>query len=52
MDDAGLVRRFERQRDLPRERQRFVERDGPACEALGQVLAVNHFHDDRAQDDL
>ena len=31
MDDALLVRGFERLRDLPRNRQRFVERIGPCA---------------------
>ena len=34
MDDALLVRRFEGVRDLLGDGQRFVERDGAACEPL------------------
>ena len=36
MDDALLVRGFERLGDLPRDRQRFVERQRPARDALGE----------------
>ena len=36
MDDALLVRRFERVGDLPRDGQRLVERDRPARDALGE----------------
>ena len=34
MDDALLVRRFERLGDLPGDGQRFVDRDRPARDAL------------------
>ena len=36
MDDALLVRRFERLGDLPRDRQRLVERDRASRDPLGQ----------------
>ena len=43
MDDALLVRRFERVGDLPRDRQRLLQRNGPACEAIGQRLALDQL---------
>ena len=45
MDDAGLVRGLERFRDLPRDRQRFVERHRPARETLREVVALDQLHD-------
>ena len=36
MDDALLVRRLERLGDLPRDRQRLVERDRAARDAIGE----------------
>ena len=42
-----LVRRFERLRDLLRDRQRLVDRDRPARNALRQVLALDEFHHQR-----
>ena len=45
MDDALLVRGFERLGDLPRDGQRLVERDRPARDALGQVFALDELHD-------
>ena len=36
MDDALLVRRFERFRDLSRDRQRLVDRDRSACDPLDE----------------
>ena len=47
MDDALLVRRFERLGDLLRDRQRLVDRDRPARNALRQVLALDEFHHQR-----
>jgi hypothetical protein len=44
MNDPLLMRRFERVRDLFRDRQRFVDRDRPARNALRQVLAFDEFH--------
>jgi len=48
MDDALLVRRFERLRDLLRDGQRLVNRDRPARNALRQILALDELHHDRA----
>jgi hypothetical protein len=39
MNDALLVRRFERLGNLLRDRQRFVDGDRPARDALRQILA-------------
>ena len=47
MDDALLVRGFERVGNLPRDRQRFVERNGAAGDSLRQILALDQFHDER-----
>ena len=44
MDDALLVRGFERLGDLLRDRQRFVERNRSARDALRQVLAFDQLH--------
>ena len=44
MDDPLLMRRFERVRDLFRDRQRFVDRDRPARDALRQILAFDELH--------
>jgi len=43
MDDALLVRRFEARRNLPRDRDGFVERQRTL-----QVGAFDQFHDERA----
>ena len=48
MDDALLVRRFEGLCDLLRDRQRFVERDRPARDALREILTLDEFHHQRA----
>ena len=48
MDDPLLVRRFERLGDLLRDRQRLVERDRAARDALRQVVALDQFHHERA----
>ena len=48
MDDALLVRGFKRFRDLFRDRQRFVDRDRPARNALRQIVALDQFHHQRA----
>ena len=48
MDDALLVRRFERLGDLLRDRQRFVERDRAARDALREIVALDQFHHERA----
>ena len=44
MDDPLLVRGFERLGDLLRDRQRFVERDRAARDALRQIVALDEFH--------
>ena len=36
VDDPLLVRRLERFGDLPRDRQRFIDRHGPVRDAIGQ----------------
>lgn len=46
MDDASLMRRSERFRDLLRDRQRFGDRKRPPRDALGQLLAFDQFHDE------
>ena len=43
----ALVRGFERLGDLPRDRQRLVERNRPARDALGERLAFDQFQDER-----
>ena len=47
MDDALLVRRFERVRDLLRDRQRVGGRDRSARDEGAEVLALDQFHDER-----
>src|SRR5262245_23068138 len=47
MDDALLVRCFERLRDLLRDRQRLIELDRTAAGALRQVLALDQLHHKR-----
>ena len=47
MDDALLVRGFERLRNLLRDRQRLVDRDRAARNALGQIVALDEFHHER-----
>ncbi len=46
MDDALLVRRFERFGNLPRDRNGLVDRDRAARDALRQILAFDQLHDD------
>ena len=48
VDDPLLVRRFERLGDLPRDRQRFVERNRPARDPLGERLALDQLQHERA----
>ena len=49
MDDALLVRGFERVGDLPRDRQRLVERgSGPGDAIREQGLALDQLHHQRA----
>ena len=40
--------RVQRLGNLFRDRQRFVDRDRPACKALRQILALDQFHHQRA----
>ena len=47
MNDPLLMRGFERLGDLLRDRQRLVNRDRPARNALRQVLALDEFHHQR-----
>ena len=47
MNDALLVRRFERLRDLLGDGQRLIERNGAARDALRQILAFDEFHHQR-----
>ena len=47
MDDPLLVRRFERLADLPRDRQRLVERHRSARDAIGERLTFDQFEDER-----
>ena len=44
MDDAALVRRFERLRDLLEDRQRLARRHRPAVDPLRQRLAGHELH--------
>jgi hypothetical protein len=44
MDDAQLVCGFEGLDDLLRDRQRLIERDGPARNSLGQILPFDELH--------
>ncbi len=46
MDDARLVRRFERFGDLTRDRDGFVERDRPLGEALGERRSFDELEDE------
>jgi hypothetical protein len=45
MDDALLVRRFERLGDLLRDRECLVQLDRASHNALGQILTLDPFHD-------
>src|SRR5262249_21426185 len=47
MDDAVLVRRFERVGDLPRHRQRVSGGDRSTRDPLRQILALDELHDER-----
>ena len=47
VDDALLVRGFERLGDLLRDGQRLVERDRAARDALRRVVALDEFHHER-----
>jgi hypothetical protein len=46
VDDAGLVGRFERLGDLPRDGHRFRERDGTTRHPSRQILTLDQFHDE------
>ena len=48
MDDALLVRRLERFRDLLRDRDRFVDGNRSALQALGEVLALDQLEHEEA----
>ena len=48
MNDPLLVRRLERLGNLLRDRQRLVERDRSARDALREILALDQFHDEGA----
>ena len=43
----ALVRRFERVRDLSRDRQRFVDRNRAPRDALREILAFDQLHHQR-----
>ena len=47
MDNAVIVRGFKCLGNLPRDRQRVVERDRAARDALREILAFDQFHDER-----
>ena len=47
MNDALLVRRFQRLGDLPRDGQRLVEWNRPACDAVGERRPVDQLQDQR-----
>ena len=49
MDDAVLVRGLERLGDLPRDRQRFVERKRALRDAVGQRRPLDELHHERAR---
>ena len=46
MDDALLVRRFERLGDLLRDRQRLIDWDRAVGDPLGEIVALDQFHDE------
>ena len=47
MDDAVLVRGFERLGDLPRHRQRLVDGEGAARDSIGERRAFDQLHHQR-----
>ena len=47
MDDALLVRRFERIGDLFRDRQRLVEGNRATANTLREIVALDEFHHER-----
>ena len=48
MNDAVLVRGFERLGDLLRDRQRLVERNRPLRDAVGERRSLDQLHHERA----
>ena len=44
MDDALLVRRFERLGNLLRDRERLIERDRTSSDALREIVSLDQFH--------
>jgi hypothetical protein len=48
VNDALLVRGFERVGNLMRDRQCLIERHCPASDPLRQILALDEFHRERA----
>ena len=44
VDDAVLVRRFERLGDLPRDREGLVHRQSPAGDSLGEGRPLDELH--------
>ena len=44
--NRDLTRQFKPFRDLLRDRQRFVNRNRPVCNALRQIVALDQFHDE------
>jgi len=47
MNDTRVVRGFEGVAELPRNFERFVERQRTMCNPLGQRWSIDHFHDER-----
>ena len=47
MNDPLLVRGLQRLGDLFRDRQRLIDRDRPAHDALGEIIALDQFHHER-----
>src|SRR5215471_18555758 len=47
MDDALLVRGFERLGNLSRDRERFIEGKWTLCDPVGESWPVNEFEDER-----
>lgn len=47
MDDPELVRRAERRSDLPRNRQRLVEREGALADSVGKGGPLDELHHER-----
>ena len=48
VDHAALVGRLQRRRDLPRDGQRFVDRQRPLAQLARQVLAMDQLHGQEA----